>query len=74
MHLASYLQVPVAAIFGPTDPVKYGPWSPVSFVIQKKQDCLACQGKRDKLHQCLSKIFAQDVFELIKPVFESYAS
>ena len=33
MHLASYLNVPVFALFGPTDPAKYGPWSRASFVI-----------------------------------------
>jgi len=27
MHLASYLNKSVLTIFGPTDPVKYGPWS-----------------------------------------------
>ncbi|MCA9407462.1 MAG: glycosyltransferase family 9 protein [Candidatus Omnitrophica bacterium] len=27
MHLASYLNIPVLALFGPSDPEKYGPWS-----------------------------------------------
>lgn len=27
MHLASYLNKPVLMLFGPTDPIKYGPWS-----------------------------------------------
>jgi len=27
MHLASYLNIPVMALFGPTNPSHYGPWS-----------------------------------------------
>ena len=35
MHLASYLDKPVIALFGPTDPFFYGPWSGDSVVIRK---------------------------------------
>jgi len=34
MHLASYYNIPVIALFGPTDPVHYGPWSARSLVIR----------------------------------------
>lgn len=34
MHLASYLNKPVLALFGPSDPHKYGPWSAQSCYIQ----------------------------------------
>lgn len=37
MHLAAALGKPLLALFGPTDPVKYGPWppdNPVQHVIQ----------------------------------------
>jgi len=33
MHLASYLDIPVIAFFGPTSPVKYGPWSGKSLTV-----------------------------------------
>lgn len=38
MHLASYLDVPVVALFGPTNPERYGPWSPGSQVVKKDGD------------------------------------
>jgi heptosyltransferase III len=38
MHLASYLNVPVVALFGPTDPALYGPWSRKSVVIRRGKD------------------------------------
>jgi ADP-heptose:LPS heptosyltransferase len=28
MHLATAVRTPVVAVFGPTDPVRYGPWDP----------------------------------------------
>ncbi len=68
MHLASYLNVPTLALFGPTDPLKYGPWSEQSCVIERKKSCPACQGKPGvKRHTCLSQIKVEDAlnaFEL----------
>lgn len=34
LHIGSYLNIPIAALFGPTDPEMYGPWSKVSKVLQ----------------------------------------
>jgi len=34
MHLASYLNIPTLALFGPTSPQNYGPWSAKSAFIQ----------------------------------------
>jgi ADP-heptose:LPS heptosyltransferase len=42
MHMASYLDKPVVALFGPTDPVLYGPWSRVSVALRAPS-----QGKED---------------------------
>jgi len=67
MHLASYLQIPVLAVFGPTDPKKYGPWSPRSCVIEKKSLCPACRSPKAKLpHECLRKVRAEEVFHAFR--------
>lgn len=34
MHMASYLNTPVVALFGPTSPDLYGPWSSNRYVLQ----------------------------------------
>ncbi|MDP2654863.1 MAG: glycosyltransferase family 9 protein [Candidatus Omnitrophota bacterium] len=34
LHMASYLGVPVVALFGPTDPARYGPWGRVHEVVR----------------------------------------
>jgi heptosyltransferase II len=68
MHLASYLNVPVAAIFGPTDEKKYGPWSKKSIVIKKDifcRPCLKAQCRFGNL-KCLTCIQPEDVFKQVE--------
>jgi len=45
MHIASYLDVPVLALFGPTNPISYGPWSNLckSLKASSEIDTLECE-------------------------------
>ena len=56
MHLASYLNVPTVALFGPTDPRVYGPWSESCRVVERKSSCAVCRDLRSSestfLHGC----------------------
>jgi len=63
MHLASYLNVPVAAIFGPTDENKYGPWSQEKIVIKKDIYCRPCEKASCRFASlaCLSCLKVDDV-------------
>lgn len=64
MHLGSYLQIPVVGIFGPTDPIQYGPWSSQSCLIERRKDCPACQNPKARLsHECLERLEVEDVME-----------
>lgn len=66
MHLASYLNVPVLALFGPTDPQKYGPWGARHHVIKKDFDCPVClDPKNAHKHTCMQAISKEDVLEAI---------
>ncbi|MDD3344952.1 MAG: lipopolysaccharide heptosyltransferase II [Candidatus Omnitrophica bacterium] len=64
MHLASYLDVPVAAVFGPTDESKYGPWSKNSMVFKKDISCRPCNKAacRFSTLACMSCVKAEEVF------------
>jgi len=42
MHLASYLDVPVLALFGPTDAIKYGPWGREGVAVLPDQGADIC--------------------------------
>ncbi len=64
MHLAYALNVPVLALFGPSDPVQWGPRGPRNRVLTKRWACQPCQ--RDgcmgsKVSQCLTDMSAEDV-------------
>ena len=62
MHLASYLDVPVLALFGPSDAHKYGPWGRQGHYLQKNKDCPACQNPENSArHHCMAAITAQEV-------------
>ncbi len=62
MHLASYLNIPVLALFGPSDVRKYGPWGLRGQYLQKNQNCPACQApKSPARHNCMAAITGQDV-------------
>ncbi|MCK5083844.1 MAG: glycosyltransferase family 9 protein [Candidatus Omnitrophica bacterium] len=66
MHLASYLNVPVLALFGPTDPQKYGPWGTCSYMIKKDVDCPACREPRNSYkHICMQAISKEDVLDVM---------
>ena len=72
MHLASYLDVPVAAIFGPTDEKKYGPWSGKNIVIKKDIFCRPCEKAQCSFGSlaCLSSIKPEDVLSQIQFMLE----
>jgi len=66
MHLASYLNIPVLALFGPTDSHKYGPWSGQSRVVRKNIFCSPCQKSgcaHD--HSCMTDIGVEDCLAVI---------
>lgn len=67
MHLASYLNIPVLALFGPTDPSRYGPWSLRSCFLRKNEACQACANpKLKKEHACMASITDEDVYGLLR--------
>lgn len=67
MHMASYIGTPVVALFGPTDPVKYGPWGDWSGFIRHNEDCLACHEEKSSLeHSCMEAIAVDEVVLMAK--------
>jgi heptosyltransferase-2 len=70
MHLASYLDVPVVAVFGPTDERVYGPWSGLSRVVCRQIFCRPCRKAqcRFKTLACMQLVSSDDVFRAVKAV------
>ena len=69
MHLASYLDIPVVAIFGPTDPKKYGPWSSRYFVVQKRIFCSPCEKSACSYnHECMNDLHSSEIFDMVRQI------
>lgn len=70
MHIAAALDVPVVALFGPTDPFKTGPygWQTNNKLKVLKADvpCSPCRRKRCREFICMSSISVQMVLEALK--------
>ncbi len=73
LHLGSYLDVPVLALFGPTDELKYGPWSERSVVVKRELICRPCEKAQCRFAtlECLSVIKAGDVLRRAQNILSS---
>jgi heptosyltransferase II len=74
MHLATAMQIPLVAIFGPQSPGKFGPWGEKSRVIYKSFPCSPCKQKffqeckpSDRMSpECVEAIQVAEVMEEIE--------
>ncbi|MEW6171029.1 MAG: lipopolysaccharide heptosyltransferase II, partial [Candidatus Omnitrophota bacterium] len=60
LQLASYINTPILALFGPSDEKKYGPWSKKNLVLGRELFCRRC-------HQAQCPFGTTECMELIKP-------
>ncbi len=56
MHLAAALDVPVVAVFGPSDPTRWGPFSPRARVVRVSLPCSPCNRIRRPPERCRGHI------------------
>lgn len=71
MHVAAAFGVPVAAVFGPTDPEATSPRSPSFRVVSAQCECAPCfvrQCPRD--HRCMESVSADDVLRAALELLE----
>ena len=70
LHIASYLNTPVVAIFGPTDEEKYGPWSDNYRVVKKGIFCRPCQKAQCQFGTlaCMQLIKVEDVLREVRGI------
>lgn len=65
LHLAAACQVPVVALFGPTDPRRTGPWGTRSVVLRNASSATDHRRHRDA-EEGLMKISVEDVLEAVR--------
>ncbi len=74
MHVAAAVGTPVAAIFGPTDPVTTGPWGVGHAIVRKEVDCSPCLKRVcPKDHACMQKITVDEVEAVVDERLRSTA-
>jgi heptosyltransferase II len=63
LHMASAVRCPVVAIFGPTNPYRYGPIGTRNIVVHSDLDCFPCKNRKQcrKDFLCLKKISVEQV-------------
>ena len=73
LHLSSYLNIPVVAIFGPTNEIKYGPWSDINAVVKKDIYCRPCEKAQCKFGgiKCMEIIQAEDVLRQVRKIMDT---
>ena len=73
LHLGSAVGTKVLALFGPTDPKKYGPIGEFDVVINEKLSCSPCESAECKHnYECMKLISPQTVFDTAKMMLEGY--
>lgn len=63
MHIAAALGIPTIALFGPTNPVRTGPYGSSSLVLTPDLPCAPCYKKTCPSPQCLEGIGVDRVLE-----------
>jgi len=67
MHVASSLDIPVVALFGPTDPFYVGPQNQRSIVVRDEaHDCIPCYLKNCEHRNCMKNLSVETVFNASK--------
>ncbi len=75
MHMASYLDIPAVAIFGPSDHVKYGPWGKNSCLVKSDARCAACEKPRSNAaHECMERVSVAQVLDAAKNILTAQKS
>ncbi len=71
LHIASALNTPTIAIFGPTDEVKYGPLASKGIVLRKALKCTPCEKAQCRYnYECMRQITVDDAINAVKEILE----
>lgn len=72
MHIAAAANIPVVAIFGPTNPVRTGPYGSRHIIVQSDISCVPCYKKRCKAMKCMSGVSVEMVCKAVKELAIGY--
>jgi len=67
MHISAAVGTPTIALFGPTDPVRHGPYGSSHRVLRKEMRCSPCYQRECKNGDCMNAIQVEDIMEVVSP-------
>ncbi|MCG6878411.1 MAG: glycosyltransferase family 9 protein [Deltaproteobacteria bacterium] len=70
MHMAAAMGCCVVALFGPTSPLRTGPYGPGHKVVTSGADCSPCLKKSCENWTCMGNITVGSVYKAVKETFE----
>lgn len=70
MHIAAAMGCRVIALFGPTDPLRTGPYDGGHKVIKSEIECSPCFKKKCEHMTCMKQIQVEKCFEVIKEMLD----
>ena len=76
MHIASAMQTPVVALFGPSGEFNWGPWQVPHRVLASTHTCRPCGNDGcggGKLSECLSTLPVSEVLQAVQALLQSRA-
>lgn len=68
MHIAAAFGIPVVAIFGPTNPVKTGPYGRNHIIVKSDIECAPCYKKNCKGVKCMNGVSVEEVYEAVMSI------
>ncbi len=72
LHIAGSVGTPVVAIFGPTDPKKYGPRQGAGVAVSRKLHCSPCEAAQCRYNlECMKSVTVEEVFDTAKKVLDA---
>jgi 3-deoxy-D-manno-octulosonic-acid transferase/heptosyltransferase-1 len=71
MHIAAAMGCRVVALFGPTSPLRTGPYGSGHIIIRSGIDCSPCFKKECSGTKCMEEITVDAVFDAAKEILES---
>lgn len=76
LHIASALNRPVIAIYGPTDPLHAPPFSDVAYSLSLQLACAPCRQRECPLvhHECMNKLDTEMVWQPLQAILSSHRS
>jgi len=73
LHIAGSVGTPVVAIFGPTDPRRYGPRpGGAGIAVSRKLHCSPCEAAQCRYNlECMKSVTVEEVFDTAKKVLDA---